>query len=161
MSDHTYCSVAKSCLTLCDPMDCRMPGGSVLYCLSEFAQIHVHYVGMLPNHLLLPSSPLPSVFPSMRLFFSELSLHIRWPKNWSFSFSISPSRDYSGLISFRIDWFGLLAFYLYLCYVPEAVLIDIYVMTTVLMRFHVVSVLKTLKERCGWSGERTLEDGRV
>ena len=160
MSDPTYCcSVAKPCLALCDPMDCRVPGGSVLCCLSEFAQIHSHYVGMLPNHLLLFSSPLPSVFPGMRVFFSELSLHIRWPKNWSFSFS--PFSEYSGLISFRINWFGLLAFYLYLCHVPEAVLIDIYVMSTMLMRFHVASVLKARKERCGWSGERTLEDGRV
>ena len=67
---------------------------------------------MMPsNHLILccPFLLLPSIFPSMRIFSNELALHIGWPKYWSFSFSISPSNDYSGLISFRIDWFDLLA----------------------------------------------------
>ena len=65
---------------------------------------------MLSNHLILCHPLLtPSMFPSLRVFSSELSLHIRWPKCWSFSFSISPSSGYSGLISFRIDWFDLLA----------------------------------------------------
>ena len=66
---------------------------------------------MLSNHLLLccPLLLLPSIFPSIRIFSKESALHIRWPKNWSFSFSISPSKEYSGLISFRIDWFDLLA----------------------------------------------------
>ena len=66
---------------------------------------------MPPNHHILchPLLLLPSIFPSMRVFSSESVLHIRWPKYWSFSFSISPSNEYSGLISFRIDWFGLLA----------------------------------------------------
>ena len=66
---------------------------------------------MLSNHLILcyPLLLLPSIFSSIRVFSSELALHIRWPKSWSFSFSISPSSEYSGLISFRIDWFDLLA----------------------------------------------------
>ena len=65
---------------------------------------------MSSNHLILccPFSSLPSVFPSIRVFSSESVLHIRWPKYWSFSFSISPSSEYSGLISFRIDWLDLL-----------------------------------------------------
>ena len=66
---------------------------------------------MLSNHLILccPLLLLPSIFPSIRVFSNESALHIRWPKYWSFSFSISPSNDYSGLLSFRIDWFDLLA----------------------------------------------------
>ena len=66
---------------------------------------------MLSNHLILccPLLLLPSIFPSIRVFSSELALHMRWPKQWSFSFSITPSNEYSGLISFRIDWFDLLA----------------------------------------------------
>jgi len=66
---------------------------------------------MPSNHLILccPLLLLPSIFPSIRVFFSESALYIRWPKYWSFSFSISPSSDYSGFISFRIDWFDLLA----------------------------------------------------
>ena len=65
---------------------------------------------MPPNHLILccPLLLLPSIFPSIRVFFSESALHIRWPKYWSFSFSISSSSEYSGFISFRIDWFDLL-----------------------------------------------------
>ena len=66
---------------------------------------------MPSNHLILchPLFLLPSIFPSIRVFFKELALHIRWPKYWNFSFSISPPNEYSGLISFRIDWFDLLA----------------------------------------------------
>ena len=66
---------------------------------------------MLSKHLLLcrPLLLLSSIFPSINVFFSELALHNRWPKYWSFSFSVSPSREYSGLLSFRIDWFDLLA----------------------------------------------------
>ena len=66
---------------------------------------------MPSNHLILcrPLFLLPSIFPSIRVFYNELALHIRWPKDWSFSFSISPSNDYSGLISFRMDWLDLLA----------------------------------------------------
>ena len=105
---HYCCSVAKLCLTLCNPMDSSVPGSSVLLYIPELAQIHAHWVGhaidylILCCHLLL----LPSIFPSIRVFSSELALHIRWPKYWSFSFSISASYEYSGLISFRIDWFN-------------------------------------------------------
>ena len=107
--------IATSCLTLCDPMDCNTPGFLVLHYHLEFAQTHVHWVSdsIQPSYaLLFPSPPsifLPSIFPSTWVFPSELALRIRWPKYWSFSFSISPSNEYSGLISFRIDWFDLLA----------------------------------------------------
>ena len=88
-----------------------MPGFSVLYHLLEVTQTHVHQVGdaIEPNHLILchPLLFLPSIFPSIRVFSNESVLHIRWPKYWSFS--ISPSNEYSGLISFRIDSFVLLA----------------------------------------------------
>ena len=96
---------------LCDPMDCSMPGFPVLHHLPEFAQTHVHCVGdaIQFSHPLCPLLPLPLVFPSIRVFPNELFLRIRWPKYWSFSFSISPSNEYSGLISFRIDWFDLFA----------------------------------------------------
>ena len=106
------CSVPKSRSTLCDPADCSMPGFPVLHQLLELAQIHVHRAGdaiQLSHPLSSPSPPLPSIFPSIRVFSSEPTLCIRWPKDWSFSFSISPSNEYSGLISFRMDWFGLLA----------------------------------------------------
>ena len=90
-------------------MDCSTPGFPVLYSLPEFAQTHIHL--MLFNHLILCHLLLflPSIFSSIRAFSSVSALHIRWPKYWSFSFSISPSNDYSGLISFRMDWFDLLA----------------------------------------------------
>ena len=104
------CPVTQLCPTLCDPMDCHMPGFPVLHHLLEFAQTHVHWVGdaIQPSHPLLSPSP-PSIFPSIRVFSSELAVRIRWPKYWSFSFSISPSNEYSGLIFFRIDWFDLVA----------------------------------------------------
>ena len=99
-----FSSVAQSSLTLCDPMDCSMPGFLIHHQLPEIAQTHVHQVGD-DNQ---PSHPLPSppafIFPSIMVFSNESVLHIRWPKYWSFSFSISPSNEYSGLISFRIDW---------------------------------------------------------
>ena len=102
------CSVAQSCLTLCDPMDCSIPGSPVLHHLLELAQTHVHWGGdaIQPSHPLLL---LPPIFPSIRVFSNESALRIRWPKYWSFSFSISPSNEYSGLISFRIIWFDLLS----------------------------------------------------
>ena len=108
---HCCCLVAQSCLTLGDPMDCSMPGFPVLYCLPEFAQTHVHRVhdAIQPSHFCLSLLLQPSIFPSIRIFSNESVLCIRWPKYWSFSFSISPSNEYSGLISFRIDWFDLLA----------------------------------------------------
>ena len=90
-------------------MSCSTPGVPVLHYLLEFAQIHVHWVSDA-NHLILCCLLLllPSVFPSIRIFSCESALCFRWPKYWSFSFSISPSSEYSGLISFRIDWFHLL-----------------------------------------------------
>ena len=107
-------AAAKSlqlCPTLCDPMDCSMPGCRVHHQLLELAQTHVHQLKMPFNHLILcrPLLFLPSIFPSIRVFSSESGLHIRWPKYWSFSFSISPSNEYSGVISFRMDWLNLLA----------------------------------------------------
>ena len=76
----------------------------------EFAQTHAHWVGdtIQPSRPLSPLLLLPSVFPSTSVFSNELTLHIRWPKYWSFSFNISPSNKYSGLTSFRIDWLDLL-----------------------------------------------------
>ena len=91
-------------------MDCSTPAFPVLHHLLEFAQTHVHWVSdtIQPSHPLSPPSPA-LVFPSIRVFSNESALPIRWPKFWSFSFSISPSNEYSGLISFRIDWFDLFA----------------------------------------------------
>ena len=104
-------SVAQSWLTLCAPMDCSTPGLPVHYQLPEFTQTHVHWVGdaIQPSHPLSSPSPPPSIFPSIRVFSNESVLRIRCPKYWSFSFSISPSNEYSGLISFRIEWFDLCA----------------------------------------------------
>ena len=99
-------SVAQLCLTLCDPMDCSTPGLPVHHQLLEFTQIHVHRIGDAIQHLI-PCHPLlllPSIFPSIRVFYNGSVLHIRWPKYWSFSFSISSSNEYSGLIS--LGWTG-------------------------------------------------------
>ena len=98
----------QSCPTLCDPMDCNMPGLPVPHHFSGFAQVHVQWIpdAVQTSHPLLPS---PSVFPSIRVFSNELALHIRWPKYWSFSFNISPSNEYSGWTFFRIDWLILLS----------------------------------------------------
>ena len=92
-------------------MDCRRPGFPVRHHLVEFAQTQSIQLEMPSNRLILclPLLLLPSVFASIRIFSSESALQIRWPKYWSFSFSISLSNEYSGLISFRIDWFDLLA----------------------------------------------------
>ena len=105
-----FSSVAQSCLTLCDPMDSSTPGFPVYHQLPEPPQLMSIESVMPSNHLILCCLLLllPSIFSSIRDF-SELGLHIMWPKYWSFSFSISPSSEYSGLISFRIDWFHLLA----------------------------------------------------
>ena len=106
------CSVAQSCLTFCSPMDCSTPGFPVIHCLPELAQTHIHWRVMPSNHHILchPLLLLPSIFPCIKVFSNESALHIWWPKYWSFSFSISPASEYSGLISFRVDWFDLLAF---------------------------------------------------
>ena len=96
----------QSCLTLCHPIDCNTPGFRVLHYLPEIAKLMSELMTS-SNHLVLccPLLLLPSTFPSIRVFSSELALHIRWPKYWSFSISISPCNEYSRLISFRIDWF--------------------------------------------------------
>ena len=107
-----FSSVAQSCLTLCDPMNRSMPGLLIHHQLPESTQTHVHQVGdaIQPFHFLLsrPLLLLPSIFPSIRVFSSESVLCIWWPKYWSFSFSISPSNEYSGLISFRMNCLNLL-----------------------------------------------------
>ena len=105
------CSITKSCATLCDAMNCSTPGSPVLHYLPVFAQIHVHWVSdaIWSSHPLWPLLPLPSVFPSIGVFSNELALCIRWPKYCSFSFSNSSFNEYSGSLSFQIDWFGLLA----------------------------------------------------
>ena len=97
---------------LCDPMDCSTPGFPVHHQLLELAQTQVHRVGdAIPPSFPLssPSPPAFTVFPSIRVFSNDSVLHIRWSKYWSFSFSISPSNEYSGLISFRMDWLDLFA----------------------------------------------------
>ena len=102
------CLVAKLCLTPWDSMDCQAPlSSTVSQSLLKFMSIELV---MLYNHLILccPFLLSLSIFPSIRVFSNELSLHIRWPKYWSFSFSISPSKEHSGLISFSTDWFDLL-----------------------------------------------------
>ena len=103
-------SVTKSCPTLCDPMNRSMPGLPIHHHLPEFTQTHVHWVSdaIQPSHLLLSPSPLAPMPPSIRVFSNESALHMRWPKYWSFSFSISPSKEHPELISFRMDWLDLL-----------------------------------------------------
>ena len=90
-------------------MDCSMPAFSALHHLLEFAQTHVHWVGDIIHFILCCPLLLPSIFSSIRVFSNESALCIKWPKYWRFSFSISPSNEDSGLISFRTDWFDLLA----------------------------------------------------
>ena len=103
--------MAKSCLTLYDPMNCSTHTSlsfTIFWSLPKLMSVE----SVMPsNHLILcyPLLLLPSVFPSIRVFSNELALHIRWPKYWSFSFSMSPLNEYSGLISFRIYWFDFLA----------------------------------------------------
>ena len=100
------CQVADSFY----PMDCSTPGFPAPHHLLEFAQVHVHWIVMPSNHLILCCPLLlSSIFPSIRVFSNLSVLRIRWPKYWCFSFSISPSNEYTGLISFKIDWFDLLA----------------------------------------------------
>ena len=105
-------SVAQSCPTLCNSMNCSTPGLLVHHQLLEFTQTHVHRVTLMPSshlilgYLLFLLSPIP---PSIRVFSKESTLHMRWPKYWSFSFSISPSKVHPRLISVRMDWLDLLA----------------------------------------------------
>ena len=107
---HQFSSVTQSCPVLCDPMDCSQASLSITNSWSLLTPISIELV-MPSNHLVLcrPLLFLPSIVPSSRVFSSESVLRVSWPKYWSFSFSISPSNEYSGLISFRMDWFGLLA----------------------------------------------------
>ena len=105
-------SVAQSCPALCDPtMNCSMPGLPVHHQIPEFTQTHVHRVSdaIQPSHPL--SSPFPPTLipPSIRVFSNESTLHMRWPKYWSFSLSIVPSKEHPGLISFRMHWLDLLS----------------------------------------------------
>ena len=95
----------------CDPMNCSTPGLPVHHQLLELPKLMSIESVMPSNHLILcrPLLLLPSIFPSIRVFSNESVLHIRWPKAWSFSFSISPSNEYSGLISLRMAWLELLA----------------------------------------------------
>ena len=112
-----FSSVAQSCPTLCDPMNRSTPGLLVHHQLQEFTQTHIHRVGdaiqsvMPSSHLILcrPLLLLPPIPPSIRVFPNESTLCIRWPKYWSFSFSVIPSKEIPGLISFRMDWLDLLA----------------------------------------------------
>ena len=104
-------SVTQSCPSLCDPIDCSLSGFPVHHQLPELAQTHVHRVSdaIQPSHPLLSPSPPAFNFPSIRVFSNESVLWIRWPKYWSFRFSINPSNEYSGLISFWMDRLDLLA----------------------------------------------------
>ena len=104
-------SSVQSLPILCDPMDCSMPGFPVHHQLPELFKLMSIELVMPSNHLILccPLLLPPSIFPSIRGFSKESVLHIRWPKYWSFSFNISPSNEYSGLISFRMDWLYLFA----------------------------------------------------
>ena len=111
MESAQFSSVAQSCLTLCDPMDCSTLGFPVHHQLPDPTKTHVHCIGdaIQPSHplssLLLP----PLIFPSIMVFSSESVLCIRWPKYWSFRFNFSLSNECSGLISFRMDRLDLLA----------------------------------------------------
>ena len=103
-----FSSVAQSCLTLCNPMN---PSLAVHHQFLEFTQTHVHRVGdaIQPSYLLSSTSLLASIPPSIRVFSNESTLHMRWPKYWSFSFSISPSNEHPELIPLRMDRMDLLA----------------------------------------------------
>ena len=91
-------------------MDCNKPGFLVFHYLLECALIHVHWISDVSKYFIFccPVFLLPSIFPSIRVFSNASAFHIGWPKYWNFSFNISPSNEYSGLISFWIDWFGFL-----------------------------------------------------
>ena len=106
-----FCSVTQPCLTHCNPKNGSMPGFPVLHYLPELLKLMSTELVIPSNHLIsvAPFSSYPQSFPASGYFCSELTLQTRWLKYWSFSFSISTSNEYSGLISFRIDWFDLLA----------------------------------------------------
>ena len=106
-----FSSVTQSCPTLCDPMNGSTPGLPVHHQLPESTQTHVHCIGdaIQPSHPLSSPSPPAPIPPSIRVSSNESTFHMRWPKYRSFSFSISPSNEHPGLISFRMDWLDLLA----------------------------------------------------
>ena len=108
---YQFSSVAQLCLTLCNPMNRSTPGLPVHHQLPEFTQTHVHRVddSIQPSHPLSSPSPPAPIPPNIRVFSNESTLRMRWPKYWSLSFSISPSSEHPGLVSFRMDWLGLLA----------------------------------------------------
>ena len=106
-----FSSVTQSYTTLCIPLNHSTPGLPVHHLLQEFTQTHVHQVSdaIQPSHSLSSPFLLPPVPPSIRVFPSESTLRMRWPKYWSFSFSIIPSKEHPGLFSFKMDWLDLLA----------------------------------------------------
>ena len=106
-----FSSVAQWCLILCDPMNCSTPGLPVHHHLQSSIKLTSIESVMPSSHLILchPLFLLPPIPPSIRVFSSESTLRIRWPKYWSFSFSIIPSKEHPGLISFRMNWLDLLA----------------------------------------------------
>ena len=108
---HSFSSVAQPCPTLCDPMNHWSQASLSITNSQSLCKLMSIESVMPSNHLVLRHPLLlpPSIFSSIRIFSNDSSLHIRWPKYWSFSFSISPSSEYSGLISFRMDWLDLLA----------------------------------------------------
>ena len=110
ISLHQFSSVTQSCPTHCDLMNRSMPGLPVHHQLPEFTQTHVHWVGdaIQPSHPLSSPFLLPPILPSIRVFSNESTLRMRWPKYWNFSFSIIPSKEIPGLISFRMAWLDLL-----------------------------------------------------
>ena len=111
MQIYQFSSVAQLCPTLCDPMNCSTLGLPVHHHLPEFTQTHLHRSVMPSSHLILcpPLFLLPPIPPSIRIFSKVSTLRMRWPNYWSLNFSISPSKEHPGLISFRIDWLDLLA----------------------------------------------------
>ena len=105
-----FISVTQSCPTLCDPMNRSTPASLSITNSQSSLKLMVIESVMPSNYLILcrPLLFLPSIFPSIRVFSNESALHIRWPKDWNFSFNISPSNEHPGLISFRMDWLDLL-----------------------------------------------------
>ena len=113
LSSVQFSSVIQSCPTLCDPMNRSTPGLPVHHKLWSLLKLTPIKLVMPSSHLILyhPLFLLPTIPPSIRVFSNESTLHMRWPKYWSFSFNISPSNEHPGLISFRMDWLDLLAAY--------------------------------------------------
>src|SRR5574341_275654 len=111
LSSVQFSAVAQSCPTLCDPMNCSMPGLPIHHHLHSSLRLMSIESVMPSSHLILcrPLFLLPPIPPSIRVFSNESTLRMRWPKYWSFSFSIIPSKEHPGLVSFRMDWLDLLA----------------------------------------------------